>query len=152
MTPAYRAATPADISAIAGFQIAMARETEDLQLDPDVVNKGVAAVCHNPARGRYYVAEQDGGILGSLLITYEWSDWRNGAVWWIQSVYVVPEHRRQGIYSGLYAYVRELALGDAQVRGIRLYVDRRNTRAQTVYTQLGMNGEHYQVFEWMKEF
>jgi GNAT superfamily N-acetyltransferase len=98
------------------------------------------------------VAEQDGQILGSLLITHEWSDWRNGTVWWIQSVYVVPEARRKGIYAGLYAHVKELAQADPKVRGIRLYVDRRNTRAQTVYTRLGMNGEHYQVFEWMKEF
>jgi GNAT superfamily N-acetyltransferase len=152
MTATYRSATPADISAIADFQKAMALETEDLQLDPEVAGKGVAAVCDNPARGRYYVAEQDGQILGSLLITYEWSDWRNGTVWWIQSVYVVPEARRKGIYAGLYAHVKELAQADPNVRGIRLYVDRRNTRAQTVYTRLGMNGEHYQVFEWMKEF
>ena len=152
MSATYRAATPADVPDVVRFQIAMARETEDLALDPEVVGKGVAAVCDDAARGRYYVAERDGRVVGSLLITYEWSDWRNGAVWWIQSVYVVPEARRQGIYAGLYAYVKQLAGADSQVRGIRLYVDRRNTRAQTVYTRLGMNGEHYQVFEWMKEF
>jgi GNAT superfamily N-acetyltransferase len=152
MSATYRAATPADVADVVRFQIAMARETEDLALDPEVVGKGVAAVCDDAARGRYYVAERDGRVVGSLLITYEWSDWRNGAVWWIQSVYVVPEARRQGIYAGLYAYVKQLAEADSQVRGIRLYVDRRNTRAQTVYTRLGMNGEHYQVFEWMKEF
>ena len=152
MTASYRRATRLDIAAIVQFQIAMARETEDLELDPELVSKGVAAVCDNAARGRYYIAERDGRVLGSLLITYEWSDWRNGAVWWIQSVYVVPEARRQGIYAGLYAYIKELAQADPQVRGIRLYVDRRNARAQAVYTQLGMNGEHYQVFEWMKEF
>jgi GNAT superfamily N-acetyltransferase len=148
----YRSAIPADIPAIVQFQIAMARETEDLELDPEVVSKGVAAVCDNAARGRYFVAESDGSVVGCLLITYEWSDWRNGSVWWIQSVYVVRECRRQGIYAGLYTHVKELAHADPHVRGIRLYVDRRNTRAQTVYTRLGMNGEHYQVFEWMKDF
>ena len=152
MTATYRQATSADISEIVDFQIAMARETEDLELDPEVVSKGVAAVFDNTSRGRYYVAERDGHVIGSLLITYEWSDWRNGAVWWIQSVYVVPEARRQGVYAGLYARVKELAEADPQVRGIRLYVDRRNARAQAVYMRLGMNGEHYQVFEWMKEF
>lgn len=152
MSATYRASTPEDISNIVRFQIAMARETEDLTLDPKVVGKGVAAVCDNAALGRYYVAERDRYVIGSLLITYEWSDWRNGAVWWIQSVYVVPEARRQGIYAGLYAHVKELAIVDPQVRGIRLYVDRRNSRAQTVYRRLGMDGEHYQVFEWMKEF
>jgi len=152
MSTTYRAAALADVANIVRFQIAMARETEDLALDPAVVGKGVAAVCDDASRGRYYVAERDGSVIGSLLITYEWSDWRNGAVWWIQSVYVVPEARRQGIYAGLYAHIRELAQADPQVRGIRLYVDRRNTGAQRVYTRLGMNGEHYQVFEWMKEF
>jgi GNAT superfamily N-acetyltransferase len=148
----YRSAKPADIPDIVEFQIAMARETEDLELDPEVVSKGVAAVCDDATRGRYYVAERDGRVVGCLLITYEWSEWRNGSVWWIQSVYVVPECRRQRIYAGLYAHVKELANEDPHVRGIRLYVDRRNRRAQTVYTRLGMNGEHYQVFEWMKNF
>src|SRR5437870_3135497 len=100
MTATYRQATSADISKIVDFQIAMARETEDLELAPEVVSEGVAAVFDNTSRGRYYVAERDGHVIGSLLITYEWSDWRNGAVWWIQSVYVVPEARRQGVYAG----------------------------------------------------
>jgi GNAT superfamily N-acetyltransferase len=147
----YRSAATADIPSIVGFQIAMARETEELELDPEVVRKGVAAVCDDAARGRYYVAERDNRVVGCLLITYEWSDWRNGSVWWIQSVYVVPEYRRQGLYAGLYAHVKELANADPHVRGIRLYVDRRNARAQSVYGRLGMNGEHYQVFEWMKD-
>ena len=146
----YRPATPADASEIIQFQIAMAHETEDLSLDRDVVGGGVKAVFDNLSLGEYYVAEQDGHVIASLLITYEWSDWRNGVVWWIQSVYVIPEAREQGVYAGLYAFIRSLADADNRVRGIRLYVDRRNTRAQTVYTRLGMNGEHYQVFEWMK--
>lgn len=152
MTTIYRQARLADISDIVQFQINMARETEDLTLDPEVVMRGVRAVFENPSRGQYYVAERQGRVIASTLITYEWSDWRNGIVWWIQSVYVVPEARRQRVYAGLYAYIKGLAETDEHVQGIRLYVDRGNARAQLVYGRLGMNGEHYQVFEWMKSF
>jgi GNAT superfamily N-acetyltransferase len=147
----YRNATPDDIEAIVAFQLAMAKETEDLRLDREVCTAGVAAVFKDAARGRFFVGEKDGAVVGSAMITYEWSDWRNGVVWWIQSVYVVPEFRRQGVYAGLYAHIQSLARETSEVRGIRLYVDRRNTAAQEVYARLGMNGEHYQVFEWMKE-
>jgi len=148
----YRPATPADLERVVHFQIAMARETEDLELDRQVCTRGVQAVFRNPSLGQYYVSEKAGEVVGSLLITYEWSDWRDGMVWWIQSVYVTPEARKQGVYAGLYEYVKGLAQADEGVRGIRLYVDQRNTAAQQVYTRLGMNGEHYQVFEWMKSF
>lgn len=127
----------------------MAFETEELELDRGVLTSGVDAVFADPARGRYYVAEEEGRVIGSLMITYEWSDWRNGMVWWIQSVYVIPEWRRRGIYAGLYTHVRVM-VEQSTVRGIRLYVDKRNVPAQEVYTRLGMNGEHYLVFEWMK--
>ena len=123
---------------------------EDVALDRDVCTHGVQAVFDDPSHGRYFVAEEDGRVVASVLITYEWSDWRNGVVWWIQSVYVRPENRRQRIYAGLYDHVKQIVDSDARVRGIRLYVDRRNVAAQQVYTRLGMNGEHYQVFEWMK--
>ena len=146
----YREAERGDASTIINFQLAMARETEDLELDVDVTTNGVYAVFDEPGRGRYFVAENAEYTVASLLITYEWSDWRNGMVWWIQSVYVVPPFRKQGVYAGLYAYIRELVAGDESVRGIRLYVDERNTTAQQVYARLGMNGEHYRVFEWMK--
>ena len=146
----YREAHLADRDVIVDFQIAMARETEDVALDRDVCARGVQAVFDDPSHGRYFVAEEDGRVVASLLVTYEWSDWRNGVVWWIQSVYVRPENRRQRIYAGLYEHVKQIVDSDAQVRGIRLYVDRRNVPAQQVYTRLGMNGEHYQVFEWMK--
>ena len=152
MTATYRYATLADISTIVQFQINMARETEDQALDSRVLTQGVQAVFEDSSRGQYYVAEREGRVIASMLITYEWSDWRNGIVWWIQSVNVVPEARRQGVYAGLYAYIKGLAEADEQVQGIRLYVDRRNTRAQLVYARLGMNGDHYQVFEWMKSF
>jgi len=148
----YREATPSDALVIVDFQVAMARETEELDLDRQVCARGVQAVFEEPSRGRYFVAEDDGRVVASLMITYEWSDWRNGNVWWIQSVYVVPESRQQRVYAGLYSHVQEFVKADDSIRGIRLYVDRRNVRAQQVYTKLGMNGEHYQVFEWMKSF
>jgi GNAT superfamily N-acetyltransferase len=128
----------------------MALETEGVTLDREVCTRGVAAVFDDPSLGRYFVAEEGGQVVASLLITYEWSDWRNGNVWWIQSVYVVPALRGRGVYAGLYQHVQRLVEADPALRGIRLYVDRRNTGAQQVYTRLGMNGEHYLVFEWMK--
>jgi GNAT superfamily N-acetyltransferase len=146
----FREARHGDAGAIINFQIAMARETEELELDRDVLTRGVEGVFADPSRGRYFVAESDGRVVGSLLITYEWSDWRNGMVWWIQSVYVQPEYRRRGIYGGLYAYIKTIVEPNPAIRGIRLYVDNRNVPAQQVYARLGMEGEHYRVFEWMK--
>lgn len=146
----YRLGTRADAEAIVSFQIAMAKETEEVDLDPVVCAAGVQAVFDRADRGQYFVAEQSGAVIASLMITYEWSDWRNGNVWWIQSVYVTPAARQQGIYAGLYAHIKNIVEQDKNLRGIRLYVDERNTRAQEVYTRLGMNGEHYRVFEWMK--
>ena len=147
----FREATEGDVEILVDFQIAMADETEQLQLDRSVCTRGVSAVLKDASLGRYFVGVRNGGVVGSALITYEWSDWRNGQVWWIQSVYVVPEARRQGAYAGLYAHIQKLAKEQPDVRGIRLYVDRRNVAAQQVYARLGMNGDHYQVFEWMKE-
>ena len=146
----YRRARPGDLQSIVDFQIAMAWETEEVRLDAPTCEAGVRAVFENPSLGQFYIAETDSLVAGVTLTTYEWSEWRNGVVWWIQSVYVRPEYRRRGIYSGIYTFIRGLAESDHSVRGIRLYVDRRNISAQEVYTRLGMNGEHYQVFEWMK--
>jgi len=146
----YRDARPADSAAIIAFQCAMARETEAMELDAKICGRGVAGVFEDSSRGRYFVAESDGQIVASLLITPEWSDWRNGVVWWIQSVYVRPDMRKQRVYGGLYDHVRRLAEATDSVKGIRLYVDRRNADAQEVYRRLGMDGDHYQVFEWMK--
>jgi GNAT superfamily N-acetyltransferase len=146
----YRDADPDDAEAIIEFQIAMARETEELGLDRNILTRGVEAVFADASKGRYFVAEHDGRVVGSLLITYEWSDWRNGLVWWIQSVFVIPEFRRRGVYAGLYSHVKTMVDADAAIRGIRLYVDTRNIAAQQVYARLGMHGEHYKVFEWMK--
>jgi GNAT superfamily N-acetyltransferase len=146
-----RDATAADGPRIVEFQLAMARETEGIELDPEVLRCGVAAVFAEPGLGRYFVAVLDGAVVGSLMITYEWSDWRNGMVWWIQSVYVIPEARGTGVYRRLYEAIQSLVRGSVGIRGIRLYVDTRNAPAQKVYERLGMNGEHYRVFEWMKE-
>jgi len=151
-TPLIRAARRDDAAAIARFNAAMAAETESITLDAATLRAGVEAVLDDPRHGFYLVAEVGGTVVACLMITYEWSDWRNGVVWWIQSVYVLPGARKQGVYAGLYRYIQELAQRDDHVRGIRLYVDRRNAPAQQVYARLGMNGEHYQVFEWMKEF
>jgi len=146
----YRKAEPADTSEIIRFQIEMARETEELELDRETVTRGVAAVFDDLSKGFYLVAEEGAAVVGSLMITYEWSDWRNGVVWWIQSVYVVPDHRRRGIYAGLYEEIKRL-VERSNVRGLRLYVDHRNKAAQKVYERLGMTAEHYQMYEWMRE-
>ena len=150
-TAIYREALLDDVTRIVDFQIAMAEETEQIRLDRQVCTRGVQAVLSDVKLGCYYVGEIDRVVVASTLITYEWSDWRNGVVWWIQSVYVLPDARQQGVYAGLYRHLQDLARADDNVRGIRLYVDRRNEPAQNVYARLGMNGEHYQVFEWMKD-
>lgn len=146
----YRKAEAADTGRIIDFQIEMAMETEDLTLDRTVVTAGVTAVFEDLSRGFYVVAEESGEVVASLMITYEWSDWRNGVVWWIQSVYVTPGHRRKGIYGGLYQEIKQL-VERSNVRGLRLYVDHRNKSAQSVYARLGMTAEHYQMYEWMRE-
>ncbi len=140
-----------DRDLIARFQVEMAWETECYKLDYDIVTKGVEAVLRNPTYGVYYVAVVDNQVVGSLLTTYEWSDWRNGTVLWIQSVFIDPNFRKSGVYNQLYSYIRKMVDADASLKGIRLYVDETNERAREVYRRLGMNGEHYRVFEWMKE-
>ncbi len=143
-----RLATPADLDRLVEGNRAMARETEQLELDAETLEAGVRGVFIHPTRGRYYVAEIDRVPIGQLMITYEWSDWRNAHVWWVQSVYVWPSHRGRGVYRALYGHVRKQAeaVGAA---GLRLYVDLRNRDAQEVYARLGMDGEHYAVFEDM---
>lgn len=151
MIPEVRKATVLDKETIAHFQEEMAYETEKLILDPRRIRAGIEAVFEDDSKGLYFVAEADGKLIGSLLITFEWSDWRNAWVYWIQSVFIEKPFRLQGVYRKMYAHIKQLALADKSVAGIRLYVDKTNTNAQKTYTKLGMNGEHYQVFEWMKE-
>ena len=145
-----RQATQSDLPGIVEFQMAMAWETEKLQLHEPTVIKGVAAVFADPAKGVYYVAETDGKVVGSLLTTFEWSDWRNGTVLWIQSVFVRPEFRKRSIFSRLYKHIQEMVNANPNLRGIRLYADKTNIPAHGVYEHLGMTAEHYQMFEWMK--
>jgi ribosomal protein S18 acetylase RimI-like enzyme len=145
-----RAAQPGDAPVIVDFQLRMARETEGLELDRGTVTRGVGAVFADPGKGAYWVAERFGEVVGGLLTTFEWSDWRNGVVLWIQSVYVIPEERGRGVYRALYAHLRRRVEADSGLMGIRLYVDKRNAAAQRVYERLGMTREHYDTFEWLK--
>ena len=142
-----RHATAAEAGRIASFNRAMAMETEGLALDEQTAMAGVVALMGHPDRGFYLVAEVDGHVVGCLLVTYEWSDWRNKAFWWIQSVFVKPEHRGRGVYSALDAKVRELAAQAGNVCGFRLYVHRENAAAQEVYRNLGMEETAYRIFE-----
>ncbi|MFN8257151.1 MAG: GNAT family N-acetyltransferase [Bacteroidales bacterium] len=143
-----RTAKYSDKDKIIDFQMKMAWETEGLELNPELVNKGVENVLNDPSKGVYYVFEFDDNVVASLLITYEWSDWRNGTVLWIQSVYVLPQFRGQGIYKKMYHYLKEKIKNEPGLLGLRLYVEKNNINAQSVYSKLGMNGDHYQMFEW----
>lgn len=147
MNPTVRAAIPADADTIAANNVAMALEAEHKLLDAGIARAGARAVFAGAGHGRYFVAEFDGRIVGQLMITYEWSDWRNGVFWWIQSVYVAPAARRQGVFRALYAHVEALAKGDPGVCGMRLYVDRDNRRAQETYRRCGMHDGGYLVME-----
>lgn len=150
MNVQYRVAKPLEGKIIEEFQIHMAKETEEMELNALTVQKGVEWVFKNPEWGTYHICEVNGKIAGSLLILKEWSDWRCGFVWWIHSLYIAPEFRGQKLFSGFYKYIQTLTEKDSMARGLRLYVDNRNTHAQKVYKKLGMNSEHYQLFEWMK--
>nr|WP_246202779.1 GNAT family N-acetyltransferase [Fulvivirga lutimaris] len=138
---------------IVDFQILMASETEDLGLDKETLMSGAAAVFEDPAKGTYYVAtedDEDENVIACLLITPEWSEWRNGTVWWIQSVYVIKEHRGKGIFKAMYEYIKAMVEEDETLKGIRLYVEKENTKAQAVYERIGMTAEHYKLYEWLK--
>lgn len=142
-----RRAAAADAEVIAANNRAMALETEGKALDPVVSQRGVAAALADPRKGFYLLAERAGRVVGQLMVTYEWSDWRDGTFWWIQSVYVAPEARRSGVYRVLYDHLLAVARGSAGVCGIRLYVESANARAQETYAALGMQRAHYEIFE-----
>ena len=145
-----REATEADIPSLLDFQLKMALETENVTLEISTLTLGVHRLFRDSTKGRYYVAEENNEVVGCLMTTYEWSDWRNGTVLWIQSVYVAREHRSRGVYKEMYTYIKQLVESDPDLKGIRLYVDKTNTSAQRTYEKLGMNGDHYTVYEWMK--
>ena len=142
-----RMASAADGDAFVGFNRAMALETENKTLDEAIVGPGVRAVFEDPTHGFYVVAESGNNIVAALMVTFEWSDWRNANFWWIQSVYVTPEFRRRGLYRKLYDFVRESAHGEGNVCGFRLYVEKDNVSAQKVYEALGMSASDYLMYE-----
>ena len=146
-----REAKSSDIPSLLDFQLKMALETENVQLEILPLTQGVNKLFKDPVKGKYYVAEENGEVIGCLMTTFEWSDWRCGNVIWIQSVYVAASWRGKGVYRMLYMHIKQLVESDPELKGIRLYVDKKNESAQKVYTNLAMNGEHYTVFEWMKE-
>lgn len=151
-----RDAVPADRDLIADWMIAMAWETEHKRLDPDTVRAGVAGGLADAARARYFIAMREAEVAGNetiavpagtLMFTHEWSDWRNGDWWWIQSVYVAPEHRRQGVYNALHRHVAALARATPGVVGLRLYVERENISAQQTYRSLDMADSGYLLYQ-----
>ena len=142
-----RLATKSDLDALVRFNQAMALETESKHLDSDILRSGVTAVLESEDKGFYVVAQAGEDIVGGLMVTYEWSDWRNGWFWWIQSVYIPTEHRGKSIYSRLYEFVKELAAERGNVCGFRLYVEKENTHAQMVYEKLGMTETYYLLYE-----
>jgi ribosomal protein S18 acetylase RimI-like enzyme len=154
--PRIRPATPADLGFLVASALALAAETEDKGLDPTTVRAGIAAGLADPARARYFVAMQDaatagsetiGTAVGTLMLTREWSDWRNGDWWWIQSVYVAPAQRRHGIFSALYRHVEALARATPGVVGLRLYVEHGNAAALETYAALGLRDAGYRMLE-----
>ncbi|QYJ83153.1 GNAT family N-acetyltransferase [Shewanella aegiceratis] len=136
-----------DLTALVQFNQAMANETEGLSLDQQTLTLGVQTLLENPARGFYLVAEEAGEILGSLMVTFEWSDWRAKDYYWIQSVYIRPQNRRQGIYGKLYEAVKQIAEDNGGAASFRLYVEQENHKAQQTYEALGMKQSYYLMYE-----
>lgn len=145
-----RSARRDDAEFIVNSQISMAGETEEMQLDHPVVQRGVNKVFDDPTKGTYYVAEVEGELGGCLLTISEWSDWRDGTVLWIHSLYVLPTFRRRGVFRAFYDHLRQIVERDDTLKGLRLYVDKQNAPARNVYRKLGMDDAHYVMFEWMK--
>ena len=141
-----RPACHADWPIIANYNCRLAWESERKRLDPAKIEPGVQAVLNDPTKGRYFVAEVNGQVIGQLMHTWEWSDWRNGQIWWLQSVYVAPEHRQQGVFRRLFEHMVALAAQEG-VLGVRLYVEEQNARAQQTYQQLGLTSAGYRVME-----
>jgi len=147
MNMGVRLATHSDSSVLVEFNAAMAMETEQLELDRERLRKGIEALLSDTSKGLYYVIETDGTIVGQLMITYEWSDWRNGNFWWIQSVFVRPEFRKQGYFGALFRYIEAVARSRGDVCGLRLYVEKENNCAKKTYESLGMRHSHYELME-----
>jgi GNAT superfamily N-acetyltransferase len=146
-----RKALVSDIPVIVDFQQKLALESEEIKLDADILTRGINAMFEDPRKGSYFLAEQGTEIVGCHMITFEWSDWRNGMVWWLQSVYVKETYRKLGVFRVMYDNLITIIKADQGLIGLRLYVDKTNERAQNVYKAMGMDGDHYTVFEWMKD-
>ena len=142
-----RAATLDDVTTITDFNLRLAAETEGVSLDRELVTRGVTTLIGERSRGNYWVACGGGTLVGQLMHTREWSDWRNGDIWWIQSVYVREDHRRRGVFTQLHSHLRALAASDPGVVGLRLYVELDNLAARTTYERLGLHTARYQVME-----
>lgn len=145
-----RASKPEEYAVIVQFQCLMAKETENLILSDQEVSKGVQHILNNPELGQYIVAEYQKDIVACLLIQFEWSDWRNKTVIWLHSLYVKNEYRQSGIFKKMYDFIKAMVNNDMRYAGIRLFVDKTNTNAQKAYWAVGMNNQHYELFEWMK--
>ncbi len=143
-------ATIENLEAIMDFQQKMAKETEGVDLNPEILSEGVQAVFKDEGKGIYYVVVDNNKVIASLLTTYEWSDWRNACVLWIQSVYVLPQYRQKGVFNKMYQFLKSMVAKSDKYIGLRLYVDLTNTKAQKVYEKMGMNGAHYKMYEWFK--
>ena len=142
-----REATSNDINKIITYNCLMAKETEELLLDQPVVESGVESVINDTSKGQYWVAEYNDTVIGQLMVTHEWSDWRNGFMWWIQSAYVLGEYRRRGVFSALYNHLKLMAKEKPSCCGIRLYVEKYNKHAQKTYLSLGMTNTDYEIME-----
>lgn len=146
-----RKAERKDIATLADFQQRLAFESENIRLNDEKLCAGLTALLEDATKGVYYLVEDEGIPVGCHLITYEWSDWRNGMVWWLQSVYVIESYRKKGVFRKMYDNIINIIHNDKDIIGLRLYVDKTNHRAMKVYDAMGMNGDHYTVYEWMKE-
>ena len=145
-----RKAAKSDIETLIRFQQQMAMETENVQLATDTLHNGIEAMFADAGKGTYYVAEDNAKVIGCLMVTNEWSEWRNQKVWWLQSVFIEKEFRGKGVFRKMYEFLKAEISGREDIAGIRLYVEKNNVRAQKTYASLGMNGDHYTVFEWIK--
>lgn len=145
-----RKAVLTDLATLVEFQFNLALESENVTLDRDILAEGLQAMFADPAKGLYYIAHEGTEPVGCHMLTYEWSDWRNGMVLWLQSVYVKESYRKQGVFKAMYDNLVRMINEDPGLRGLRLYVDKSNARAMKTYEAMGMDGSHYTVYEWMK--
>ena len=145
--PTIRDALPADLPTIVEFNRALALESEGKQLNLDVLKAGVERALSSPALCRYFVAEEDGQVVGQTMLTYELTDWRDGLIYWIQSVYVHPEYRGRGVYKAIYRHIVALGKRAGDMHGLRLYVEKDNAKAIATYERLGMRQSHFHIYE-----